>query len=445
MDVLNRLNDFIKQHALFMPGERILLAVSGGRDSVLMAHLFNDAGYDFGIAHCNFKLRDNESFKDAEFTEELAASLNVPFYSVDFETDEYASSHHISVQMAARDLRYEWLNRVRTNFNFHYIATAHHQNDVIETMLLNLTRGTGIAGMHGILPKKTHIIRPLLFLKRDDIDLLCTNMKVAYREDSSNLSAKYARNKIRLEVIPVLKSLNPSLEKTFEENRKRFEELEIILAQRVATVKKQLFIETGTDTYELSLDGLKGLQPADTLLFELFSPFGFSQPVLKDLQNSWGGEPGKVFRSASHELHLDRGKLELRKISFDDEKPLLVESNPGDFKWSGKLYRSVCFPGENYRLQMQVNVAELDWDLLQFPLTLRKWKNGDHFQPLGLRGSKKLSDFFIAEKVPRSRKNEVGVLQNGNGDIVWIAGYRIHEGYKITANTKKVFIFEQFA
>ena len=444
MDTRNRLYTFIKQHALFMSEEPILLAVSGGRDSVLMAHLFNEAGFNFGIAHCNFNLRDLESEKDEQFTSDLALELDVPFFSSSFDTLKHSKQHHVSIQMAARDLRYQWLEEIRSDFDYQYIAIAQHQNDVMETMLLNLTRGTGIAGMHGILPKKGRIIRPLLFLKRDEIDKMVADKGIVYREDSSNLSTKYARNKIRLEVIPVLKELNPSLEETFESNRKRFEELEIVLEKRLADLKSQLFNLVKPDEYEIDLQGLKKLDPADTLLYGLFHPFAFTESTLQDFKRSWDGEPGKIFSSVSHDLFLDRERIILAKKKGSLESAVNIKDHVTSLNWNEKKYKAGTILIDHFILSKEKSVAQLDFDLLNFPLTLRKWNEGDRFQPLGVKGTKKLSDFFIEQKVPLIRKKDIGILENGNGDILWIAGFRIDERYKIKSNTKKVFIFEQF-
>jgi tRNA(Ile)-lysidine synthase len=443
MDVLNRLIAFIKQYALFSSGDRILLAVSGGRDSVLMAHLFNEAGLKFGIAHCNFDMRGEESKKDEQFVSDLASELDVPYFTVTFDTLDYSQLQHISIQMAARQLRYQWLEEIRSDFDFDHIAIAQHQNDVMETMLLNLVRGTGIAGMHGILPKRDKIIRPLLFLSREEINKVFEEKRLLFREDSSNQSTKYSRNKIRLEVIPVLKELNPSLEQTFERNRKRFEDLEIILEKRIQELRSELFREIKPDEYEISLEEIKQLHPIDTLLYGLFSPFGFTEPVLHDFKLSWDGTPGKIFSSASHDLNLDRKKVLLTKRK-KTQGSLLIEDAKAELTWNNKTYRSKVIAIEEFVLKSAGNVAQLDLGLIRFPMKLRVWNDGDRFRPLGVKGTKKVSDFFIEQKLPLSRKKDIGILENGNGDIVWIAGFRIDERYKITANTKKVFIFEEF-
>jgi tRNA(Ile)-lysidine synthase len=443
MEALNRLQSFIKQHALFLKEESVLLAVSGGRDSVLMAHLFKAAGYRFGIAHCNFNLRAEESELDERFTEELADELGVPFYTHRFDTMDYASANHISVQMAARELRYEWLEQIRSEFDFQYIAVAHHQNDVIETMLLNLTRGTGISGLHGILPKKGKLIRPLLFLSRDEIDELVQKEAYAYREDSSNLSVKYSRNKLRLEVIPVLKELNPALEQTFEANRKRFAELEILFDLRVHEIRERLFINLSDDEFEISIDELKKLIPLNTLLYGLFHPYGFTETVLNDLAHAWDGKPGKVFHSAGYQLLVNRGCLILSRIKYDKAEDVLMEATSSICIWNKQRFECKIVSISQFELNRSEKIAQLDYDLLSFPLKLRTWKNGDHFQPLGLKQKKKLSDFFVDRKISLNHKKDIGVLENSNGDILWLAGLRVDERYKVSPNTKKVFILEQ--
>lgn len=440
MIALERLQEFIKKHALFQEKERLLLAVSGGRDSVLMAKMFKLAGYNFGIAHCNFQLRGKEADEDEYFTANLASELGVEFFVSKFNTKDYASKNHVSIQMAARDLRYQWLENIREEKGYHYIALAHHQNDVMETMLLNLTRGTGIAGLHGILAKKGKIIRPMLFLNREEIDRMAP---FAFREDSSNLSAKYARNKIRLEVIPVLKQLNPSLEQTFEANRKRFAELEIILDQRVEELRNELFKKLDEHEFEIDLEKLKKLVPLNTLLYELFHPYGFTEAVLSDLSASWTGEAGKVFRSATHELLLDRDRVLLSRRNKETPGPICIEQDGKSCSWNEKQFSISVIPIEVFKLCTETKLAQLDYDLLKFPLTMRSWQHGDFFQPMGLKTKKKLSDFFIEQKISLNHKKNIAILENGNGDILWIAGLRISEGYKISPNTKKVFILEQ--
>lgn len=434
---------FIKQHALFEPGDKVLLAVSGGRDSVLMAHYFKQAGLDFGIAHCNFKLRGLEADAEEQFTSDLAEEFDVPFFSTFFDTADYASEKGISIQMAARDLRYQWLEEIRADFNYAYIALAHHQNDAVETVLLNLTRGTGIAGLHGILPKRGKLVRPLLFLNREEIDEIMHIQKFEYCDDSSNTSTKYARNKIRLQVIPVLKELNPQLEETFKANARRFSELELLLNERVEQVRKELFIEKGSQEFEISISGIKKLKPQLTLLFELLSPFNFTESVLQDLINALDSQPGKLFESPTHQIVLDRQKLILGLKMRPQSPEILISEQAGDIIWNDQHFKSYKLPASAFQNKTGKNIVQLDYQKLIFPLKLRRWHEGDYFCPLGMKGKKKVSDYFIEQKIPRQRKDNVGVLENGNGEILWISGYRPDERYKITSDSEIIFILEK--
>ncbi|MFM6954163.1 MAG: tRNA lysidine(34) synthetase TilS [Sphingobacteriaceae bacterium] len=433
-----KFSQFIQQNALFNPEERVLLALSGGKDSVLMAHLFKAAGYRFGLAHANFGLRAAESDEDERFCEELAKQVDVPFYTTRFQTEAYAQAEHLSIQMAARELRYQWLEKLRQSEGFAYLAVAHHQNDSVETILLNLVRGTGVSGLHGILPKRDRLIRPLLYLTREEVDALVAQEGLPFREDSSNQSVKYSRNKLRHEVVPVLKELNPSLEHTFEQNARRMSELEELLHQRVAELRAQLFENTADGTVRIALAPLKALHPQKTLLFELFKPYGFTESVLADLCASWNGQAGKIYPSATHELLLDRDCLYLSSALVASPQVIMVQSNQTEASWNKQHFTLQSLAIEDFVLEKTTEKAQLDADLLVFPLQFRSWHVGDSYQPLGMQGQKKLSDLFIEHKIPRNQKDSTLVLQNGNGDILWVAGMRIHERYKVGPNTKKV-------
>ncbi|RZK73631.1 MAG: tRNA lysidine(34) synthetase TilS, partial [Pedobacter sp.] len=254
---IDSFNAFINHQQLFSANDKVLLAVSGGKDSVLMVHLFKTAGYDIGIAHCNFNLRADESQRDETFVRMLANTLNIPFHVKHFDTKTYAEEHKVSTQMAARELRYTWFENIRAEYNYQYIALAQHNDDAIETVLLNLTRGTGIAGLHGIMAKRALLIRPLLFLSRNEIELLIAENNIDFVEDSSNATTKYARNKIRHQVVPVLKEINPNLEQTFAHNIQRFAETEMVLQQAVAGIKKELFVEK-QGVVHISIEGIQG-------------------------------------------------------------------------------------------------------------------------------------------------------------------------------------------
>lgn len=436
---LKHFMDFINENNLFSPGRKVLAAVSGGMDSVLMAHLLKAAEYNFSIAHCNFQLRGDEALADLEFCQNLAQQLRVQFHTINFDTTAYSAEKKVSIQMAARDLRYHWFGQLRQQYSYDVIALAHHQNDTIETILLNLIRGTGIAGLHGILPKNNYLVRPLLFLNRDEIHRIIEQQKLPYVEDSSNLSVKYARNKLRHDVIPKLKELNPSLESTFENNLRHFRDLETLLNQRVTEIKKDLFIYAG-DEIHLSIDKVKAINPQQLLLFKLLQEYGFNETAIDDLIASLDKHSGRVFESMGFKLVLDRDKIILTSKKHPLEAVLINEDtyevNYGDYKIT-LLHDDTPLVVKDNPLATSVDAA-----LLIYPLTIRPWQQSDYFYPLGMKTKQKLSDFFIQQKVPLTAKSRIPLLVNGNGEMIWIAGYRLNEHYKVTQNTKKVTIFE---
>jgi len=434
--------DFINQNKLFEPADTILAAVSGGMDSVLMVHLLKSSGYNFAIAHCNFQLRGQEANADQEFCKELAHAQQVPFHTINFNTQQYAETNKISIQMAARDLRYAWFEQLRQQYNYTAIALAHHQNDAIETILLNLVRGTGIAGLHGILPKNGLLVRPLLFLKRDEIAALVKDNGYDYVEDISNASVKYARNKLRHEVVPKLKELNPQLEKTFENNLKHFRELETLLELRVAELKAQLFTYRDGDAY-LQLDAVKALNPLRLLLFKLLQKYGFNETTVDDLVSALNKHSGKVFEAAGFKLILDRDQLIITPKSKTEFEPLNIAATDHAVNF-GNYKLTVLHDDTPLIIKDNPMAVSVDSAKLIYPLSIRTWQQSDSFYPLGMKTRKKLSDFFIGLKIPLHKKDEVPLLINGNGEIIWVGGYRPDERYKVSENTKKVTIFELY-
>jgi len=437
-----RFVNFIEQNALFAPGTKVLAAVSGGTDSVLMSHLLKAAGINFGIAHCNFQLRGDEALRDQEFCQNLALKLRVPFHTINFDTTPYAAANKISIQMAARDLRYQWFDTLSRQHGYQSIALAHHQNDTIETILLNLTRGTGIAGLHGILPKNGALVRPLLFLTRDEINKIVADDKLDFVEDSSNASAKYARNKIRLEVIPRLKELNPSIEKTFENNLKHFRDLELLLANEVAGLQKTIVCQNADETFLLVAD-VKKLNPARLLLFKLLQEYGFNETTVDDVLSVLDKHPGRIFESAGFLLVLDRDKLIIRQKQAEAPEAVTISVNEHEVHF-GAYKLNLLHDDSPLIVKDNTLATSVDAGLLVYPLTVRAWHQGDYFIPMGMKGRKKLSDYFINQKLSLHQKKEVPLLVNGNGDIIWVGGYRVDERYKVNNNTKKVTIFELY-
>jgi len=436
---LSQFQDFIQQHKLFANGNKILLAVSGGKDSVLMLHLFKAIGVNIGVAHCNFNLRADEAQRDENFVKILAETLDLPFYITHFDTKKYAVENKISTQMAARDLRYAWFEEIRATHQYDYIALAHHQNDAIETVMMNLIRGTGISGLHGILPKRNHLIRPLLFLNSEQIESIVTEENISFVEDSSNLSPHYTRNKLRLQVIPHLKEINPNLEKTFADNIARFAELENLLELEVAKLQVKILIRK-TDGLYIALDEIAKLNPQKLLLYELLKPYHFTEHVVEEIIMSLTALSGTHFFSSTHQAIINRNDL------------VIIEKNTDSLlnEFMHPATKKISFGGHTISLEystvtkFEMNVAKafVNADQLIFPLVVRKWQNGDKFIPLGMHMFKKVSDFFINEKVPVHVKHSTPILINGNGDIIWIAGMRQDNRYKLTTATKKVAIFE---
>jgi tRNA(Ile)-lysidine synthase len=439
---VKRFIDFVEQNKLFTSTGKVLAAVSGGMDSVLMAHLLKSAGFNFGIAHCNFMLRGPEADSDQEFTRQLAQQLGVSFHTINFDTRQYAGDNKISIQMAARDMRYQWFAQISQSAGYDAVALAHHQNDTIETILLNLTRGTGIAGMHGILPKNGPLVRPLLFLTRQEIETLITAEGLKYVEDASNNSVKYARNKIRHQVIPFLKELNPNLEATFENSLRNFRDMEVLLNNRVDDLTKKLLVQQ-EDEVHIAINDVEKLSPKRLLLFKLLQGYGFIETVVDDLITVMGKHPGRIFESAGFTLLVDRGKLIIspKKERSDDN----VAINQSDNSVNYNEYKLTVLHDDSPLIVKDNPLAvSVDAELLVYPLILRAWQQGDFFYPLGMKTRQKLSDFFIHIKIPLHKKSATPILVNGNGDIIWVGGYRLSERYKVSNNTKKVTIFELY-
>lgn len=436
---LDQFTTYIKKNALFTKEDKILLAVSGGKDSVLMVQLFKLAGYRFSIAHCNFNLRGDETQRDEAFVKLLAASLAVPFHVVHFDTKAYAEKHQISTQMAARDLRYAWFEEIRKSEKYDFIALAHHQNDSIETLLLNLTRGTGISGMHGILPKRGKLVRPLLFLSRVDIDHLIEEHDISFVEDSSNGSTKYARNKIRLQVIPQLREINPNLEHTFAQNIIRFAETEEVLQQVIAQTRAMVVEEKGEEIY-LSIEKIKALRPQKLLFFELLSPYHFTSAVVEEILSSLTKQSGTSFYSHSHRATINREEVIISVLSKQQDQLVLIHPTDTSISIGGQVISLLYV--DSGLIENNPNKAFVDLDKLIFPLVVRFRQDGDKFMPLGMKQFKKLSDFLIDEKVPLPKKEKVPLLLNGNGEMIWVAGLRQDNRYKVSTTTKKVAIFE---
>jgi tRNA(Ile)-lysidine synthase len=434
--MLKRFVDFLNVHLRCRKEDRILLAVSGGIDSVVMAHLFAEAGYDCAIAHCNFQLRGEDSERDESFVRSLANSLEMPVFVKCFDVEAEMKQRHISLQMAARDLRYEWFDQLLSEHQMDHVATAHNKNDAIETFFLNLSRGSGIRGLTGIPARRGKIIRPLLFATRSQIQAYQRDNKLEFSQDSSNLETKYQRNKIRHDVLPVMEQINPSFMDVMEGNMERLGEIFEIYDRSIRNKRASLFDEKH-GKISIQTDKLLELSPLRTWLYELFSPFGFTRMQCEGIEKILGAGPGRQSISTTHRLYKDRDRMILvpsgspgfeRYYLDDPEKPSSLPF-PMDME--------VLDRNELEGFPDDPKTACLDLEEIHFPLIIRRWMYGDYFFPLGMEQMKKLSDFFVDEKVPVPEKESAWIMATGK-KIVWIMGYRIDHRFRITHSTKRV-------
>lgn len=431
---------YISENNLLKPHQRVLLAVSGGIDSMVMTHLFIRFSIPAGIAHCNFSLRNEESDRDEEMVRKYAEQHNIPFFSIRFQTKEYAKKNGLSVQMAARELRYKWFEEIRIKNGFDSIAVAHNLNDNIETILINLVRGTGIAGMTGIKPLNERIIRPVLFATRPEIIKYCHKHHIAFREDKSNSDIKYTRNKIRHLVLPVLKEINPSVETTLNETALRFAGINEIVSDYISALKKTISVQKGElITFNISL--LKTYLKNPAILFELFKQFGINSAQVEDLRKVIEGKTGGMLLTHSHTLLKDRKELVVSKKSEFNEEFYHIKNITGLKKNPAIASAGYTKITPDFEVPTDSLTACIDSVKITFPVIIRRWKPGDFFYPLGMKQKKKLSDFFIDSKFSGFDKEKVFVLES-DGKIVWIIGHRIDDRFKITASTTKVLLIK---
>lgn len=436
--MINSFQNFIRRENLFQPKERVLLAVSGGVDSVVLCHLFHQANLDFGIAHCNFQLRGNDSDEDALFVNNLAQKWDVPFFEIVFDTNNYVEKNKVSIQVAARDLRYNWLESIRNEHDFKYIATAHHLDDSLETVLYNFTKGCGIRGLHGILPKVKNIIRPMLFTTKKEVINFALEKNISFREDASNATDKYARNNIRHQVIPTLEKINPSLQKTAAENIQRLQETEQLFDYAITLLQKEVSEQRGEQTF-IHLEKLKASPAPSTLLFEILQPFGFNNHQTTQMMNSIGNQAGAIFHSATYQVLLDRDFFIVKKNIQSSNNQFLILKDDSQITFSrGHLSFEITDQFPNFSPK-EKHLAHFDLEKIHFPLTLRKWKAGDYFQPFGMNGQgKKVKKFLTDLKMNRFEKELVWVLES-DGKICWLVGIREDERFKVEEESTAIF------
>lgn len=428
---------FLQRHQLIADSDQTtLLAVSGGVDSVVLVHLFKKAGLPFAIAHCNFNLRGAEAEAATAFVEELAASYQVPFYSTRFDTATFASSQKISIQMAARSLRYQFFHKLLQQEGWHRIATAHHWDDATETILLNFIKGTGIKGFYGIQPIYGQVIRPLLFARKKAIIDYAQQEKLHWHEDSSNRCNHYQRNFIRNKIIPLLHQVNPNFEATAWETATKLKETGAFFDHHLAQIKKEL--STFKDgIHYLAIHRIIHQPWAATIAFELLRPYGFTFQQIKKLITA-PMNSGKRIDTTDYTLYVDRKNWLIIKKSSSCLHQATISDTRRSIIYGGHVLAVQVYDSADYVLKKTAMIGAFDYHRLQLPLIIRPWKAGDVFHPIGMQGRKKVSDLLIDLKIPMAIKQKIPVVTS-NDQIIWVVGHRIDERFKVTQRTKAVF------
>ena len=420
-----RIIKFIERHNLIQPGEKIITTLSGGADSVALMLILRDLRLDIEAAHCNFHLRGEESKRDEEFVTNLCHANNIKLHTTHFDTYAYAARNAISIEMAARELRYNWFEKLRRDIGADKIAVAHHRDDSVETLLLNLCRGTGIDGLRGIRPISGHIIRPLLEVSRKDIEQYLKKSNQTYVTDSTNLENEFKRNKLRLDIIPMLKQLNPSVSRSIYETAQRLAGVAEIYHE--AAERAALGISSEADgILKINISGLMNTTAPETILYEILSRHSFTPSTIDDIYHAATGQPGKIFYGGENTALIDREEIIVAdKKKLEPQKP--------------ELERKIIENTDEFKIQPDRSILYADADKINGALSLRPWQEGDRFTPFGMKGSKLVSDYLTDRKYSMFAKAGQYVLLEGD-NILWLVGERADERYRIDKHTKRILI-----
>ncbi|NND78181.1 MAG: tRNA lysidine(34) synthetase TilS [Flavobacteriales bacterium] len=439
MNLARSVKSFIKRNELCSGQDKILLTISGGMDSMVMLDIFLELGYPIAIAHCNFSLRNEESDLDEELVVQIAQEKGIVIHRKNFNTKIYSKEKKLSVQEAARELRYSWFQELATEYSYTKIATAHHFDDNIETVLINLQRSSGLKGLRGILPIRGNIIRPLLDLTKDEISEYAEERGISFREDRSNTDTKYLRNKIRHQAIPVLKKKDKEFysnwKQRINENRKNWE----LLQSKVAEAKILCIEEKKDGQLLIDIDELQDQEGSELILFHLLDGLGFSSKQRANAIDLLKASTGKKITGDTHELIKDRNKLVLAPLA---DQSFNVEIIEGQFSVNGPLDLEIVeISKSTMAKQKSANIAYFDAAKLSFPLKVRNWQEGDKFFPFGMKGQKKVSDLLIDNKVNIHEKKLIPIMTSGD-EIIWVMGLRSSDKFKVTEETKEVLKIE---
>lgn len=436
--MFERFNDFLFNTLQVDKNQKFLLAVSGGIDSMAMLQLFQNSNFYFRVAHCNFHLRGSESTRDMEFITNYCSSYNIPLSVIEFDTFLYAENHKLSIQLAARELRYNWFEKIRKEYNLNFIATAHHLDDQAETIFINLLRGTGLGGLHGIPQKTKTLIRPMLFTNRKMITEYCVSNKIPFVEDSSNVSDKYLRNNIRHNILPIFVNQNPKFVFNLSQTANYISKIETFIKNQINQTLQPMLKMDG-DKMIMEISALQQLKDYDIYLSEFLFDYGFNKTTIDNLISQLNSpKSGIRFFSERFRLLKDRNELILSPLSdskqIDDQEFWLVSAS---FSSNSPVHLDFLIIDYPENLKTPDTIAYFDYDKLIFPLIIRRWQQGDSFYPFGMKGKKLLSDYFIDNKFSEDQKKNIYLLCSGDS-IIWIIGYRTDDRYKITNKTRIV-------
>jgi tRNA(Ile)-lysidine synthase len=427
----SKFNNTLSHNFPDITAQKVLLAVSGGIDSMILADLFQKSKIDFAIVHCNFKLRDSESDLDQNFVADYCTQNNIPFFTTSFDTKAFAKDFKLSTQIAARKLRYDYFYEILEQENFDYIATAHHLDDSIETFFINLSRGTGIDGLTGIPLQNDKIIRPLLNFRRTEIENYASQNNLLWREDASNATDYYLRNKIRHHLAPILSDINPSFSDSFQQTLENLKQIQSLADDASRMVYKKV-VEDELDFKKINIDELKQLPNYKAYLYQWLQPLGFT--AWEDIYNLAEAETGKQIFSKNYQLLKNRNHFVIAQKGTLNDDEYTIKKGTSEVNFHIKLL--FCKVSDTFYSTNKT--IFVDDEKLHYPLTLRRWKTGDVFQPLGMMGkSKKVSKFFKDEKLSVIEKEQTWILCSGT-EIVWIVGLRADERFKINNTTKTI-------